>query len=46
MAPLYLSNCITMYTEIAVMGARASNLVVVPDAPLAVFDNSFRIEAL
>ena len=44
MSPSYLSDCITMYNEIAVMGTRASTssyLVSVPRAPLALFENSF-----
>ena len=44
MSPSYLSDCITMYNEIAVRDTRAStssNLVTVPHAPLALFDNYF-----
>ena len=44
MSPLYLSDCITMYNEIAVRDTRAStssNLVTVPHAPLALFENYF-----
>ena len=44
MSPSYLSDCITMYNEIAVRNTRAStssNLVTVPHAPLALFENSF-----
>ncbi len=44
MSPSYLSDCITMHTEIAVRDTRAStssNLVTVPHAPLALFENSF-----
>ena len=41
MSPSYLSDCITMYNEIAVRDTRAptsSNLVTVPHAPLALFE--------
>ena len=44
MSPSYLSDCITMYNEIAIRDTRAStssNLVTVPHAPLALFENSF-----
>ena len=44
MSPSYLSDCITMYNEIAVRDTRAStssNLVIVPHAHLALFENSF-----
>ena len=44
MSPSYLSDCITMYNEIAVRDTRAStssNLVIVPHAPLALFGNYF-----
>ena len=44
MSPSYLSDCITMYNEIAVRDTRAStssNLVTFPHAPLALFENSF-----
>ena len=44
MSPSYLSDCITMYNEIAAKDTRAStssNLVSVPHAPLALFENSF-----
>ena len=44
MSPSYLSDCITMYNEIAVRDTRASTssyLVSVPHAPLALFENSF-----
>ena len=44
MSPSYLSDCITMYNEIAVRDTRAStssNLVTVPHAPLALFENYF-----
>ena len=44
MSPSYLSDCITMYNAIAVRDTRAStssNLVTVPHAPLALFDNYF-----
>ena len=44
MSPSYLSDCITMYNEIAVRDTRAStssNLATVPHAPLALFENSF-----
>ena len=44
MSPSYLSDCITMYNEIAVMDTRvstSSNLVTVPHAPRALFENSF-----
>ena len=44
MSPSYLSDCITMYYEIAVRDTRAStssNLVIVPHAPLALFENFF-----
>ena len=44
MSPSYLSDCITMYNEIAVRDTRAytsSNLVSVPHAPLALFVNYF-----
>ena len=40
MSPSYLSDCITMYNEIAVRDTRAStssNLVTVPHAPIALF---------
>ena len=40
MSPSYLSDCITMYNEIAVMDTRAStssNLVIVPHALIALF---------
>ena len=43
-SPSYLSDCITMYNAIAVRDTRAttsSNLVIVPLAPLALFENSF-----
>ena len=46
MSPSYLSDCITMYNEIAVRDTRAStssNLVTVPHAPLALFENSFTL---
>ena len=46
MSPSYLSDCITMYNEIAVRDTRAStssNLVTVPHAPLALFENSFAL---
>ena len=44
MSPSYLSDCITMYNEIAVSDTRAStysNLVIVPNAHLALFGNYF-----
>ena len=44
MSPSYLSDCITMYNEIAVRDTRAStssNLVIVSHAPLALFENYF-----
>ena len=44
MSPSYLSDCITMYNEMAVRDTRASsscNLVIVPHAPLALFENFF-----
>ena len=44
MSPSYLSDCITMYNEIAVRDTRAStssNLVIVPHATLALFENYF-----
>ena len=44
MSPSYLSDSITMYNEIAVRDTTAStssNLVIVPHAPLALFENSF-----
>ena len=44
MSPSYLSDCITMYNEIAVRDTRAStssNLEIVPHAPLALFDNNY-----
>ena len=43
-SPSYLSDCITMYNEIAVRDTRAStssNLVIVSQAHLALFQNSF-----
>ena len=49
MSPSYLSECITMYNEIAVRDTRAyisSNLVDVPHAPLALFENSFAYRGL
>ena len=44
MSPSYLSDCITMYKEIAVRDTRAStssNLVIVSHATLALFEKSF-----
>ena len=44
MSPSYLSDCITIYNEIAVRNTRAStssNLVTVPHAPLALYENYF-----
>ena len=44
MSPSYISDCITMYNEIAVRDTRAStssNLVSVPHAPLALSENYF-----
>ena len=44
MSPSYLSDCITMYNEIAVRDTRAStssNLVTVRHALLALFGNYF-----
>ena len=44
MSPSYLSDCITMYNEIAVRDTRAStssNLVIVPHAHIALFENYF-----
>ena len=44
MPPSYLSDCITMCTEISVRDTRAStssNLVIVLHAPLALFENTF-----
>ena len=49
MSPSYLSDCITIYNEIAVRDTRAStfsNLVTVSHAPLALFENSFAYRAL
>ena len=49
MSPSYLSDCITMYNEKAVRDTRAStssSLVIVPHATLALFENSFALEAL
>ena len=46
MSPSYISDCITMYNEIAVRDTRAStssNLVTVLHAPLAVFENYFAL---
>ena len=44
MSPSYLSDCITMYNEIAVRDTRAStssNLLTVPHAHIALFKNYF-----
>ena len=49
MSPSYLSDCITMYNEIAVRDTRAStsaNLVSVPHAPLTLFENYFAYRGL
>ena len=43
-SPSYLFDSITMYNEISFLDTRAStssNLVIVPHAPLALFENSF-----
>ena len=44
MAPLYLSDCITMNDEVVIRDTRAStstNILMTPHAPLEIFKNSF-----
>ena len=41
MLPSYISDCITMYNEIAVRDTRASTSSNLVTAPLALFENSF-----
>ena len=44
MAPLYLSDCITMNDEVVIRDTRAStstNILMTPHAPLDIFKNSF-----
>ena len=44
MAPMYLSDCITMNDEVVIRDTRAStstNILMTPHAPLDIFKNSF-----